>query len=150
MSTNADAPLPRTRHSRVMRVLARTAVLVLVALAVLAGTYLSGGDSDGGANIGAGLALFALLIVVAGAWGLSDGRHMTFPHLAIIWCLTAAGVGVALSTFSLIGTSLNGVSPAVLLADLSGIAVFGAGLVAIPALLGGLLGGSVRHTPPAS
>lgn len=96
----------------------------------------------GGANIGAGLLAFALIVVAALGWAALDRRRgLSWPALLIRWSVVAVAVGL----WSPISLQLGegGFDGRVLAADLVSLGPFSAGLVFVPAALGGL----VRRAP---
>lgn len=128
------------RDDRPVRILLRTAVLAAIWLAgVLGATQL--GDRDGGANIGVGLLMFALLLTAAGAWGAADSVRQPHQQVVITWVAVAAAMGLLVPVSTYVAES--GSSWRVLVSDLIQVGPFIAALVAAPALLGGLLARSV-------
>ena len=68
--------LPSTRHGWDMAVLAR-ALGIGMAAALAFALLMMGDDGEGGANIGAGLAVFAVVAVGCFGWALLDGLGRT-------------------------------------------------------------------------
>lgn len=86
------------------------------------------------ANIGAGLIYFALLLTVAGIWGLWDGHHAaTLPPVFVRWALIAGVVGLSgpVRIWFEEGRDVD-----VLWSDLWNLTPFLAGLVLAPAAVG--------------
>lgn len=69
---------PSTRHGWAMAVLARALGIGMAAALVFA-VLMLGDDGEGGANIGAGLAVFAVVAVGSFGWALLDGLGRTGP-----------------------------------------------------------------------
>lgn len=127
--------------SPVMKALIRAAALMAGWLVVfLIGR--STADDAGGANIGLGLAWFAVLIVVGFGWGYRDGRTTELGAVALTWVMVGVVVGVAGSLLSGLGGS--GFDARVWLGDLLVVAPFAVAMVAVPAVLGALLAGTAR------
>ncbi|WP_338749720.1 hypothetical protein [Janibacter alittae] len=102
-------------------------------------------DTSGGANIGAGLLTFVLLMVLSGLGGLIDGRRVGVLSTVVIWVATAVLVAVAMiATFDPWPPDSG-----VVVSDLWEIGPFLTSLVAVPALIGGLLTGLRRTAPEA-
>jgi hypothetical protein len=51
-------------------------------------------DQGGGANIGLGLGVFALLVVLSGAWAAVDGARLAFSAVAATWGWVAVAIGL--------------------------------------------------------
>lgn len=86
-----------------------------------------------GANIGAGLAAFALTALVAGVWGLLDGRRRGFVPAAVGWVVAAVVLVVANAIRMATTTDLVD-------AEVLG---FVGGLVLVPGLVGAAIGDAV-------
>lgn len=67
---------PSTRHGWAMAVLARALGIGMAAALVFA-VLMLGDDGEGGANIGAGLAVFAVVALGSFGWALLDGLGRT-------------------------------------------------------------------------
>lgn len=104
----------------------------------------SGGE---GANIGAGLIAFFVTLVVAGVWGLLDGRRhpSAAGPLALVWVL-AGLIGGLLGVLAIPvsdGALAGGFDIRVLLSDLVNVAPFLAGLIAVPGVVGSVIGSAI-------
>ena len=102
-----------------------------------------------GANIGAGLLGFIALILVSLVWSFVDGRRSGRRGQTLgRWLVVGVVIGV-LSAFQAqsFAWGEHGIDTAVLLSDLSGLAPFTFGLVAVPALIGALVGVATRRHP---
>lgn len=119
----------------------RTGGLLGFHLLVLLLMWLLARDSTGGANIGAGLLAFALIIVISGLWGFYDGRRRGFGRLALIWVPTAVLTAVGMSL--LFQSSLH-IDVDVFLSDLRDSGGFLILVVLLPAVLSGGLGALMR------
>lgn len=97
----------------------------------------------GGANIGAGLASFGATILLCAAWGLLDGRReRAVGPLVLRWGVVGLLVGV--TQVVVIPLKDRGpIDPSVLASDLTMVAPFLVGLVAVPAIVAALLGSTV-------
>lgn len=96
-------------------------------------------DPGEGGNIGAGLLAFALTAVAAGVWAVFDRvRGLPLPALLVRWGIVAAVIGLWQPLHIQLGEGFF--DWRVLAADLVGLGPFSAGLVFVPAALGGLLG----------
>lgn len=134
--------------------IARTAgatVVRLVALAAgLAGYYavlpVLFPDDGGGANIGAGLIAFALVMAASLVWGFLDGRARTLVPATVIWLVVA----VAFGALWLLGLALVDADESLTLVERLRFDAFlgfhGAALVAVPAVIGAAVGGAA-HDP---
>ena len=129
------------------QILARTAALMAVVL--LGHGAASVAPTDGGANIGIGLAAFAVCAAVALLLGVRDGRRGRLGALVRGWVVIAVLLGAAASASISAVEALrgNGFSMTVLVSDLTGSAPFLAVLVATPALLGIAVSASRRAVP---
>lgn len=102
-----------------------------------------------GANIGAGILGFAALILVSLGWSFVDGRRSGRRRQTIgRWLVAGIVIGV-LSAFQAqsFAWGEHGIDTTVLLADLRGLAPFTFGLVAVPAVIGTLVGVASRRNP---
>lgn len=99
--------------------------------------------NSGGANIGAALMLFVAIMGLSGLGGLYDGSRVGFLRVAVIWVPTA--ILVAVGTIALFDPLLP-FDVDVFVSDLWDMGGFMAGLVAVPALLGGLLASTVSRS----
>ncbi len=113
----------------------------MFAAIVLAGGAWASWDADraepgGGANIGLGLVIFAVEVVVAFVWGTIDGRRgLTLRWLAIRWAVVGVVTGGFASAYIQAGPWPLDV--AVLLSDLISVGLFQVALVAGAAVIGG-------------
>ena len=101
-------------------------------------------DDSGGANIGAGLLLFAAIMVLSGLGGLYDGWRLGFARTAVIWAATS--VLVAVGMIALVDGPLS-FDADIFWSDLRDLGAFMTGLVLLPALFGGLITGLTRANP---
>lgn len=125
-------------------ILVRT--VVTGALAWLAGwlMVLAAGDDSGGANIGAGLAAFAVVALVALVWTFVDVRRDgRWVRTVLVW----VAVGVLLALLSAMNAQGWTVRPdvEVLLQDIWGFLGFLSCLAAVPAGLGASAGYAVHE-----
>lgn len=107
-------------------------------------------DNGGGANIGAGLIVFALIAAAAFLWGFVDGRRIPIGILAGVWLAVGATLGLA-EPF-LIAMSDGELDWSVVRSDLVTFVPFDLVLVGVPAIIGGALGLAARsstHDHPA-
>lgn len=126
----------------VRSVLTRTAALVaVVVVGQIAAAVL---PKDGGANIGLGLAVFAVCALLAALLGAFDRRRERLRTLAPGWLAVGLGVGVAAAFCTSLAGALygGGASGAVLAADVVSGAPFFAVLIVVPALLGAFVSGA--------
>jgi hypothetical protein len=102
------------------------------------------GDA-GGPDIGAGLVGFALVVGAAFVWGALDGRRHEIGRLGVTW----VGAGLVPAVFFVVALGVqDGVSRAVLLADLAVLAPLMTALIAVPAVVAGALSHGIgRRTP---
>ena len=117
-------------------------VLVFVAIVVAgdawAGWDAARADPEDGANIGLGLVIFAVDVLVAFAWGAFDGRRgLRSRALAGRWAVVGLVTGCFSSVYIQSGTGPLDV--AVLLSDLVTVGLFEATLIAGAAIVGGAL-----------
>lgn len=101
-------------------------------------------DDGGGANIGAGLIVFALIVVTAFIWGFVDGGRIPISVLAAVWLAVGATLGVA-DPF-LIAMSGGELDWSVVCSDLVTFVPFDLVLVGVPAIIGGALGLAARSS----
>jgi hypothetical protein len=135
-----------------MSILARAAVRTVALAATCAACFVVAervmDDQGGGANIGVGLGVFALLVVLSGAWAAVDGARLAFSAVAATWGWVAVAIGLLgwvppiLAELSSEGADL--LSNAVLASSVT--VVFVALLVAVPAVVGAALGSAVADT----
>jgi hypothetical protein len=96
--------------------------------------------TEGDANIGLGLLVFALLALASVGWAFVDGTRRTLGAVALIWaavgCVIAVGWWLALA----ITAADESMSVAELLAADAGGIAFAFGVIAVPALLGAAVG----------
>lgn len=124
------------------------AVILLVAEVLVGFLVVSLGPDDGGANIGAGLAGFLAIIVIAALWGVADGRTLrTRTDAVLVWVGAALIVGLVGSLIpQMFGEGM--LDWAVWRSDLLTVGPFLFGLVAVPALLAALLGSATGRSEP--
>lgn len=116
-------------------------VVVLVVAIPLSGWVFAAATGGPDANIGAGLFAFAVAIVVAGIWGLVDGRRARSPGpLLLRWVLVAVLAVLAPMVLSVVRNSTEGVT----VAESAFLALFFLGLIAAPALVGVAIGSALR------
>lgn len=136
-----------------MRHAVRTASgVVLRAAALLAlcwGTFtlvdLASGEVVG-ANIGAGLAGFAALVLGAGFAGAVDGRYRPpLRRVVATWAAVAVLASLGLAVFPQLGPGPS-VDVSVYLTDLLTLGWYTALLVLVPAVMGAALGDATRPT----
>lgn len=122
-------------------------VAVVVRTLLLAGlswlTYwvvdLGMSEEEAGANIGGGLLILAVVIVVSSVWALLDTMSTgAWLRTALVWLAVGVLVGV-LAALQAQDFSAD-LDRDVLISDLTSLTPFIAGLVVVPAALGGLLG----------
>jgi hypothetical protein len=120
-----------------LRVLIRTAILAAgwAAYTLLVGWLW---DDDGGANIGAGLLAFGLVLVVAVLGGFVDGRRYPLGTTVGVWVVSGALLGLFASFMT--GLSGGSLDSDVFQSDAMGMVPFFAFLVAIPSMIGGIFG----------
>jgi len=128
-----------------MTIVIRTVVLVAGIAGYTALLPVLYPDTDGGANIGAGLIAFGLLVVACGGWGLYDGLRRPIGSVLRVWLVVGLLVGAAWPF--LIGLFDGGldVDLDVVFADLLFLAPFTMGLVCVPALVGAAIGSTVAQ-----
>lgn len=102
-------------------------------------------EEEAGANIGGGLIIFAVIIVVSFVWALLDTRSTgAWLRTALVWLAVGVLVGVLAALQAQdFSASLDG---DVLISDLTSVTPFIAGLVVVPAALGALLGRALRES----
>ena len=135
--------------------MAHLVAIVVRVLGLAAATWLAfwaanlGYDEAGGANIGAGLLAFLAVLLVSLVWSFVDGRRSGRRRQTIgRWLVAGIVIGV-LSAFQAqsFAWGEHGIDTTVLLADLRGLAPFTFGLVAVPAVIGTLVGVASRRNP---
>lgn len=127
-----------------MRILIRTVSFVAgYALFSLVAHLLFKEDVNG-PNIGLGLALLALLVLTSGSWGLIDGTRMDFSRVALTWC----SVAVAMAALVPVIPALVQGDPSwgEVVSDIAQNSPFRFPFIAVPALLGGLIGMALRSS----
>ena len=102
-------------------------------------------DGDSTAVLGAGLIAFATLLLIAGLWGVLDGRRRPDGGVAG----AVAGVSMVIWIAVMDGAFADGFDATVLLSDLVSVAPLICGLTAVPGFVGSLLG-STRSRLPAT
>lgn len=106
-----------------------------------------GYDEAGGANIGAGLLAFLVVMIATLVWAVVDGRRSrrTVGPLVARWVVVAVVLGV-LSAFQTQGFGTrSGLDTEVLRSDLTSLAPFTFGLVAVPAAVGLAVGALIAR-----
>jgi cytochrome bd-type quinol oxidase subunit 2 len=110
-------------------------------------------NEQGDANIGAGLLLFGLLVVVVAVWAFVDGvRAAGYAQALLPWVVVAAAVGVALPVAVAVTEDLDRDT---LVKDLAGTIPFMMVVVLVPAAIAVAVGRargasrSPEHQPPA-
>lgn len=128
-----------------MTIAIRTIVLVAAIAGYTALIPVLFPDDGGGANIGAGLIAFGLLVVACAGWGLHDGVRR--PIGGVLWAWLVVGLLVGLAWPFLIAFSEGGadLDLGVVAADLLVMAPFTMGLVYGPALVGAAVGSVVAE-----
>lgn len=110
-------------------------------------------DGDSTAVLGAGLIAFATLLLIAGLWGVLDGRRRPDGVVAhgLTWLVAGAVAGVSMVIWMVVmdGAFADGFDATVLLSDLVSVAPLICGLTAVPGFVGSLLG-STRSRLPAT
>lgn len=151
LSRNAHAPQGAWPENEVI---SHVVAIVVRVLGLAAATWLAfwGGNlgyEGVGANIGAGILGFIALILLSLVWSFVDGRRSGRRGQTIgRWLVVGAVMGV-LAAFQAQSFSWgeHGIDTDVLLSDLRGLTPFTVGLVAVPALIGTLVGGATRRDP---
>jgi hypothetical protein len=125
-----------------VRVLVRLAVMG----AVLAGYYAAlpvlFPDDGGGANIGAGLIAFGVVVLVSFGWAYVDGRRRGAASTTATWAIVAVAFGLLWLLGLAVVEADDSMSIAERLRLDAFLAVFTAGLVFLPAGVGAAIGGS--------
>lgn len=87
---------PPRSHAEGMSILIRTTLRVAAVAALLTASYaaIAATAEKGDANIGAGLMLFALVLLVSAAWGLVDGLRHPLPGTIVSWAVVALVLAV--------------------------------------------------------
>lgn len=133
-----------------MTIAARTLRDIALRGTALVGSYLGLSwivgllPDSGGPNIGAGLILFMAIMMLSGLGGLYDGWRVGFLRTVVIWSATSVLAAVGMIAL------FDGLFPLntdVFFSDLRDLGAFMAGLVVVPALLGGLITGLARARP---
>ena len=134
-------PILRVIAAAVVRIIAITAFYLVFVEAI--------SRSESTDALGAGLLFFLIVVLVALVWAAYDGARRGFVPAAVVWLLTAAGVGVTVTVAYVIGTETSGA----FVDELRDGWLFFALLVLVPALpgagVGGLIHRSRRRTPNA-
>ena len=128
----------------------RVVVRLVVMGAALTGYYAANPilfpDDGGGANIGAGLIGFGLVVLVSFAWANVDGRRRGAGPTAATWAIVAMAFGL----LWLLGLATIEADDSMSLAERvrfdAFLAVWTAGLVFLPAGVGAAVGGTA-HRP---
>ncbi|MFS3130828.1 hypothetical protein ACLM5J_20665 [Nocardioides sp. Bht2] len=102
-------------------------------------------DEGDGANIGAGLLLFALLWAMAFGWSLFDARRRGFAISIVAWALVGLLIGIAFPISIAIADS--DWDSTVLRSDLSFFIPFWLSSVTVLAAIGAAIGNSLRTQP---
>lgn len=123
-------------------------VLVL-ACTTLPMVAISSVSPKGDANIGAGLMMFMVVLALAFLGAMLDAKRHEGRFTLIVWLGVALVVGISSAFGIAIGDGAlregAGLDWPTLRSDLTGVSPFVAGLVAVPAWLGSLVGGSMRR-----
>lgn len=121
-------------------------VVGMVAIAWVAGqlVILSSGD-DSGANIGAGLISLLVMIAASFAWALLDGRRWRDRRQTLLTWLVVAVLSAVVMVFQM--QTIRELDTAVLGHDLISMGPFLFGLMAVPAMVGGLAGHQMSPPP---
>ena len=129
-----------------VRVLARLAVMG----AALAGYYAAlpflFPDDGGGANIGAGLIAFGVVVLVSFGWAYVDGRRRGAAAAVATWAIVAVAFGLLWLLGLAVVEADDSMSIVERLRLDAFLAVFTAGLVFLPAGVGAAIGGTA-HRP---
>lgn len=129
-----------------VRVVVRLAVMGAALAAYYAANPILFPDDGGGANIGAGLIGFGLVVLVSFGWAYVDGRRRGAESTVVTWAIVAVAFGL----LWLLGLSVVDADDSMSLAERlrldAFLAVFTAGLVFLPAGVGSALGGTA-HRP---
>lgn len=123
--------------------------LAFVACAVAAHLIVGALPDDGGADIGAGLLVFALAALAATLWGFADGKRLPIGVLAAVWLAVGATLG-AVEPF-LISVSFDAADDfdwSVVRSDLVTFLPFTIFLVAGPAIVAGVVAYAARNSAP--
>ncbi len=126
-----------------MSVAIRAALFIALYLAITGLAAI--GDSEGGANIGLGLLVFALNFLVALAWGARDGSVMPLWRVVVVWIAVALIVGVL--TTAMFQMPPLGFDASVFASDLREVMPVTAGLIALPAIGAGAITAFARRVP---
>jgi hypothetical protein len=130
--------------------LVRAVMRLAVMGAVLAGYYaalpLLFPDDGGGANIGAGLLSFGVVVLVAFGWAYVDGRRRGAAPTTVTWAIVAVAFGILWLLGLAVVEADDSMSIAERLRLDAFLAVFTAGLVFLPAGVGAAIGGTA-HRP---
>jgi predicted membrane channel-forming protein YqfA (hemolysin III family) len=140
-----DARGMNTSLRMVLDIALRSFVLV-AASQVVAELYARANPDDDG--LGTGLTVMALMVALAGAWGLVDGFRRPLAHLCVTWIVVGLVTSAVTTVYA--GTQEQGpVDWSVVVADLQGGLLFWAALVFVPAVLAGALASLARGQGPA-
>lgn len=105
-----------------------------------------GYDEGGGANIGAGLFAFLVLVVVSFGWAAFDARgSRRVGALVLRWVVVAVILGIAAAFQAQGFGTRSGLDMNVLMSDLMSLSAFIVGFVAVPAAAGLALGSSLTR-----
>lgn len=111
-------------------------------------------DGDSTAVLGAGLIAFAALLLIAGLWGVLDGRRRPDDVVAhgLTWLVAGVVAGVSMVIWIAVtdGAFAKGFDATVLLSDLVSVAPLICGLTAVPGFVGSLLGSTSSRPPPTT
>lgn len=129
----------------------RSAVLIMVEVVLLLVTAVTA-DASGGADIGSGLAAFAVTLLIALVWAGLDARSYGFSGTIKPWLYVAGATAVGwllvllVQAFALSDVEAPSDLLPVTLAGL-GLLPFVFGLVALPALIGAAVGSPGSRQP---
>ena len=131
---------------RAIATLVRVLVRLVVMGAALAGYYAAlpvlFPDDGGGANIGAGLIAFGVVVLVSFGWAYVDGRRRGAASTTVTWAIVAVAFGLLWLLGLAVVEADDSMSIAERLRLDAFLAVFTAGLVFLPAGVGAAIGGS--------
>lgn len=128
--------------SHVLALVVRVAITGSLAWLTAQALLLTEGEDVVGANIGAGLAAFLVVAVVALVWSFLDARGgRSWLGTVVLWVL----VGLSLGALGAVRVRLDGgISVNVMDDDLPGFVVFGLVLAGVPGLVGSAVGALLR------
>lgn len=124
-----------------MSIVVRSVALV-VGWAAYTGLLSLVADGEGGANIGAGLLGFALVLLAAASWAFLDGRRNGLGWVSKVWVVV--GAVLALFVPLMVAVTDGTFDASVVLSDLLTVAPFILLLVTVPAVVAGAIGSQLR------